>query len=237
MKVIQVVGRSNSGKTYFIHRLLERMTVISPGKVGVIKHLGHHTFDLEEGKDTTTHYEHGAECVAGVDAEKTVLTIRNDELVKSLEILCDLGMEYAIIEGFKSYGFKKIVKGELESGECLLRDPTVDEVIASIDKFDDYYTLNGLVSELKNNGNVTEGCFIATCSGAFDNCRKDSYVAADLPNEIKNINGISDAGIRLKKDYSGTGKPEILIAVASDNRKDAVRAIDTALSCLFPEAE
>jgi molybdopterin-guanine dinucleotide biosynthesis protein MobB len=222
MKVIQVVGRSNSGKTYFIHRLLERMTVMFPGKIGVIKHMGHHIFELAEGKDTTTHYEHGAECVAGVDAEKTVLTVRDDDLGKSLEILCDLGMKYAIIEGFKEYGFKKIVKGELESGECLLRDPTIDDVIESLDVFDDYYTLGGLVKELEEDERVPPGASIVTFSGVFENISQDSYEYEEIAGKIGEHEGIISVkiSVTIKK---------VMIAIASDNTRSACNAIDKAV--------
>ncbi|ADN37169.1 molybdopterin-guanine dinucleotide biosynthesis protein B [Methanolacinia petrolearia DSM 11571] len=220
MKVIQVVGRSNSGKTYFIHRLLERMTVMFPGKVGVIKHMGHHIFELSEGKDTTTHYEHGAECVAGVDAEKTVLTVRDDNLDKSLEILCDLGMKYAIIEGFKEYGFKKIVKGELESGECLLRDPTVDDVTESLDAFDDYYTLGGLVKELEEDERAPAGASIVTFSGVFENIPMDYGKIAGKIGENEGI-------VSVKTSLNGK---KVMIGVASVDTRSACNAIDKAVS-------
>ena len=230
MKVIQVVGRSNSGKTHFIHSLLERMTVMFPGKVGVIKHLGHHNFDLAKGKDTTTHYEHGAECVAGVDAEKTVLTVRNDDLGRTLEILCNLGMDYAIIEGFKSYGYKKIVKGELESDECLLRDPTVDEVIESIDEFDDYNTLNGLVSQFRNDKNLPEGCCIVTYSGIIEDSCNPDMDKADLIRKAEECEGVYRAEICFDRNQHGEGNTEILIAVAAYDRKAAFYAIESILS-------
>ena len=221
MKVIQVVGRSNSGKTYFIHRLLERMTVMSPGKVGVIKHMGHHIFELAEGKDTTTHYEHGAECVAGVDAEKTVLTVRGEDLDKSLEILCDLGMNYAIIEGFKEYGFKKIVKGELESGECLLRDPTVDDVIESLNAFDDYYTPGSLAKELEEDERVPAGASIMTFTRVFENVPK-SFGHEDIEEKIRESEDIISVKITL------TGK-KLMIAVASVDTRSACNAIEKAV--------
>ena len=51
MKIIQIVGHSNAGKTTFIKSLIG---ALSPhGSVGAVKHLGHHGFTLEHGKDTT----------------------------------------------------------------------------------------------------------------------------------------------------------------------------------------
>lgn len=200
------------------------MTMMFPDRVGVIKHLGHHNFDLTGGKDTTTHYEHGAECVAGVDAEKTVLTLRNNDLDKSLQILCDLGMQFAIIEGFKDYGFKKIVKGELESGECILRDPEVDDVIASLDAFDDYYTTGGLVKELETEEKVPVGASIITFSRVFENGPK-SCGHEDLAEKIRESKGI----ISLKIAVNGK---KLMIAVATVDTTSACDTIEKAVSNL-----
>ena len=46
MKIIQVVGRSNSGKTTFIKQLIPILK--TQGRVAVIKHLGDHEYELEE---------------------------------------------------------------------------------------------------------------------------------------------------------------------------------------------
>ncbi|RQW06400.1 MAG: molybdopterin-guanine dinucleotide biosynthesis protein B, partial [Calditrichaeota bacterium] len=45
MKIIQIVGRSNSGKTTFIRNLVPQLK--KTGKVAVIKHLGDHDYQLE----------------------------------------------------------------------------------------------------------------------------------------------------------------------------------------------
>ena len=204
------------------------MIVMFPGKVGVIKHMGHHIFELAEGKDTTTHYEHGAECVAGVDAEKTVLTVRDDDLNKSLEILCDLGMKYAIIEGFKEYGFKKIVKGELESNECLLRNPDVDSVIESLDSFDDYYTPGGLVKELEDDERVPADASIITFSGIFENISPEAQEYEEIAGKISEQEDIISVKISIN------GK-KVMIAVASADTRAACNAIETAVSDLTGE--
>jgi molybdopterin-guanine dinucleotide biosynthesis protein len=47
-------------------------------------------------------------------------------------------MDFAIIEGFKELPFKKIVIGDLKVDGCILTNPTTDEVVASISRFDLY---------------------------------------------------------------------------------------------------
>ncbi|MEN6396893.1 MAG: molybdopterin-guanine dinucleotide biosynthesis protein B, partial [Methanoregula sp.] len=80
----------------------------------------------------------GAEISAGIDAEKTVIALRNNSLDAMLALLKSQGMDFTIIEGFKQQSFKKIVIGDLQVNGCILRNPTVDDVVASMDRFDTY---------------------------------------------------------------------------------------------------
>jgi molybdopterin-guanine dinucleotide biosynthesis protein MobB len=136
MKVIQVVGRSNSGKTTLIKKMIP--VLAQKGPVGVIKHLGDHTYSLAEGKDTTEFYSAGAAITVGIDAEKTVSTLRSTSLDDSLRILCENGIMYAVIEGFKTHPYPRIVIGDLPGPGCLLRNPSVREIIDNLASFPDY---------------------------------------------------------------------------------------------------
>jgi molybdopterin-guanine dinucleotide biosynthesis protein MobB len=136
MKIIQVVGRSNSGKTTFITKLVPVLK--KKGKVAVIKHLGDHDFGLEEGKDTTLFHEAGADATVGIDSNKSVIAIRNNELDPILRLLKYLGMDYVVIEGFKQEPFQKIVIGNLSIERCILANPEVEDVIHSLGQFSDY---------------------------------------------------------------------------------------------------
>ena len=93
---------------------------------------------LDEGKDTTGFFLAGAEISAGIDADKSVVALRNNSLDAMLALLKSQGMDFVIIEGFKQRSFKKIVIGDLQVEGCILRNPTVDDVVASIDRFDTY---------------------------------------------------------------------------------------------------
>ena len=136
MKIIQVVGRSNSGKTTFIKKLIPKLK--TQGRVAVIKHLGDHEFELEEGKDTTGFFDAGADISVGIDAHKSVVAIRNNTLESTLKILFDQGINFTVIEGFKQIAFPRIVIGDLEADQCVLTNPYPDEVLASLDSFEDF---------------------------------------------------------------------------------------------------
>ena len=136
MKIIQIVGRSNSGKTTFIKSLIPELKKM--GSVAVIKHLGDHIFNIEEGKDTSVFFEAGADISVGIDDQKSVATIRKNTLDEALSTLHYQDMDFVIIEGFKQRSFPKIVIGDLETDTCILTNPLVKEVLASLNRFDDF---------------------------------------------------------------------------------------------------
>ena len=144
MKIIHVAGFSNSGKTTLILDLIPALAMY--GKVGVIKHLGHHLYTTGEGekqKDTSRFFDAHAHFVAGIDAEKTVITTSCDSLADIASLYSGAGVEYAIIEGFRTLPCQKIWLGTREQAEeigvapyCLLWNPTVDIVVQNRDAFD-----------------------------------------------------------------------------------------------------
>jgi molybdopterin-guanine dinucleotide biosynthesis protein MobB len=136
MKIIQVNGLSNTGKTTFIKQLIPVLR--TKGRVAVIKHLGDHEYLLEKGKDTTGFFDAGAEVSAGIDSNKSVVTLRDNSLDMVLTLLKTQGMDFVVIEGFKNRSFKKIVIGDLQAEGCILRNPAVEDVVASVDRFDTY---------------------------------------------------------------------------------------------------
>jgi molybdopterin-guanine dinucleotide biosynthesis protein MobB len=136
MKIIQVVGRSNSGKTTFLKDLIPELK--KKGKVALVKHLGDHTFNIEEGKDTTVFFDAGADVSVGIDSEKAVAAIRKNALDDILVMLLDQDMDFAIIEGFKQRSFPKIVIGNLTADTSILTNPSVNEVIASLNLFENF---------------------------------------------------------------------------------------------------
>jgi molybdopterin-guanine dinucleotide biosynthesis protein MobB len=136
MKIIQVVGNSNSGKTTFIKNLIPELK--KKGNVAVVKHLGDHTYTIEEGKDTTVFFNAGADISVGIDSDKAVAAIRKNTLDDVLGMLLDQHMDFAIIEGFKQRSFPKIVIGNLTADTTILTNPSVDVVILSLNLFETF---------------------------------------------------------------------------------------------------
>lgn len=178
MKIINIIGHSCSGKTTFISKLV--LELKNMGRVATIKHLGHHKFNLETGKDTTVFYESGISISAGIDSEKTVLSIRNNDLVSVLDFLADQGIDFTVIEGFKTVGLPAVVIGDLDSDRVLFRNPTQDDIITGLDQFPEYYTLKGLEKGLKQ-GEFTSNLRNPGYNSKPDHSSRGVVMAVSIP--------------------------------------------------------
>jgi len=135
MKIIQVVGSSGSGKTTFIRKLIPELK--KQGTVAVVKHLGEHTFTIEEGKDTTVFFETGADISVGIDSHKAIAALRKNTLEDVLSMLFNQGIDFAVIEGFKQRRYPKIVIGNIPAKMHPFQS-TVNEVTRSLDLFENF---------------------------------------------------------------------------------------------------
>ena len=99
-QIITVVGKSNSGKTTLIEKLIPEMK--SRGyKVGSVKH-AHHGFNMDrEGKDSYRHRAAGADTVvvASPGQIAVVKQVENDSLDDATSFLGD--MDLILVEGYK----------------------------------------------------------------------------------------------------------------------------------------
>jgi molybdopterin synthase catalytic subunit len=136
VKIIHVIGHSGSGKTTFISKLIGGLSEI--GHVASIKHLGHHRYGLKPGKDTTVFFEQGVSVSTGIDDEKTVMVIRDTDIQKVLSFYYGIGIDFTVVEGFKSLDIPSVIFGDLPAGKILFRNPSVDEVVEAIDRFPDF---------------------------------------------------------------------------------------------------
>ncbi|MEY4705284.1 MAG: Molybdopterin-guanine dinucleotide biosynthesis protein [Nitrospirota bacterium] len=117
--IVSFVGRSNSGKTTLIERVIPEL-VRAGYKVATVKHAGH-GFDLDtEGKDSWRHKRAGASSVmvlskgsmamfADVSDQMSVEAVRERFLDPSYDLI--------IAEGWKHEGYPKIVIIREEVGE------------------------------------------------------------------------------------------------------------------------
>src|SRR3990172_7394920 len=107
--VISIVGRSNSGKTTLIVKLVKELK--SRGyKVATIKH-SHHHFELDtEGKDSWLHTQAGADAVV-VASQNMMGIMRQSPKEPSLAEIINTylqDVDIIIVEGYKAEAVPKI---------------------------------------------------------------------------------------------------------------------------------
>ncbi len=108
MKVIAVVGTKKTGKTTLVESLVRSLKKY--GRVGTIKNMQTHPVDKG---DTKRHFEAGADEVLGLGKQKIKITPRGS-LESALLELDEDGMDFVIVEGFKSSNLPKIVLGGID---------------------------------------------------------------------------------------------------------------------------
>lgn len=135
--VVSFVGKSNSGKTTLIEKVIRELC--SRGyRVGSIKHDAHH-FEIDlPGKDSFRHREAGARMVV-ISSPDKIATVRMLTAERSMdELAASFGdsVDIIVTEGFKRAGKPKIEVLRRERSETLICSPTELLAIASDMKFD-----------------------------------------------------------------------------------------------------
>ena len=107
--IVSFVGRSNSGKTTLLEKLIALLRERGY-RVGVVKHTVRADVETDlPGTDTRRLWEAGAEHVAFVTPDRIVHTRRYAELPPLKAALAGVGdVDLVIIEGFKSGPYPKI---------------------------------------------------------------------------------------------------------------------------------
>lgn len=135
--IVSFIGRSNSGKTTLIERVIPEL-VKAGYRVATVKHAGH-GFDLDtEGKDSWRHKRAGASSVVVVSKGSLALFADVSEQLKVEEVrdrFLDASYDLIIAEGWKSEGYPKIIVVREQLGEityspdgllAVVSDKTID---------------------------------------------------------------------------------------------------------------
>lgn len=125
MKVLQVVGYKNAGKTTLVREIVGMLS--SAGvRVGTLKHDAHDADPEPVGADTRGHREAGA-FMTGMTSGARTSWVREQptSLDDMLGCLRDAGAQAAIVEGFKTASYPKLVLLRGLEDEGLLRLPGI----------------------------------------------------------------------------------------------------------------
>jgi molybdopterin-guanine dinucleotide biosynthesis protein MobB len=147
MKVISIIGKKKSGKTSLIEYLITYLKEY--GTVGCIKHA--HELDLDASKDTDRFFNAGAEIVIGASEGKTIKICRGKNLMDLIEEMVNSGVDFVLVEGFKSSDLPKIALSNFSDEEVSniikkmdfrgkMREEMIKEIVQFILSLEDYKT-------------------------------------------------------------------------------------------------
>ena len=156
-QIISIVGRSQSGKTTLIEKLIPELKRRGY-KIGTIKH-SHHVFDFDKsGKDSWRHKDAGADTVI-ISSPGKFAMVKNDDqgtldgLVKFFD-----DMDLVITEGYKKEKKPKIevVRAARHTNVLLRADRHLVAVVSDIDfklkiPVFDLENIEGLADFIENN--------------------------------------------------------------------------------------
>lgn len=139
MKILGVMGTKDTGKTTLVTKIVEKM-VQKQYKVGTVKY-SHVTFDLED-RDTGKHRQAGAQIVVGTGKETFILFDHPLELEKIISTIeFNDGLDFLILEGFKSSKFAKFSVSDLKDEYTIqqvdvktLDEQKIDELVQLVEE-------------------------------------------------------------------------------------------------------
>ncbi|AKB78089.1 Molybdopterin-guanine dinucleotide biosynthesis protein MobB [Methanosarcina horonobensis HB-1 = JCM 15518] len=257
MKVISVVGYKKSGKTALVSALVRQLSGF--GTVGTVKHMGEQRLNPGE-TDTGRHFDAGADMVIGITGTELVSFARDSDLEDALDMLCDRGLDFAVVEGFKGSNLPKIAIGDVEGvSNVVIRIPeNIDpheELTASLVGISlvqpDHYTLEALIKKARKNPDIRKAGAIGTFSGIvrelageektsrleFEKYEPEASKVLDrIRDEIKQKEGILEVLIHHKAGVIEAGEDIVYIVIASAHRTELFPALSEAIERVKAEA-
>ena len=257
MKVISVVGYKKSGKTALVSALVRKLSGF--GSVGTVKHMGEFRYNPED-TDTGRHFDAGADTVIGLTDTEMVSFSGDPDLERALDALCDRGLDFAVVEGFKESKLPKIVLGDLEGlSNVLIRlpeNPDLHETLSAsifglILAQPDRYTLDDLIKRIRQEPQIRKAGAIGTFTGIVRELDGDtktdrlefekyepeaSKVLEKIREDLKQKEGILEVLIHHKTGVIEAGEDIVYIVIASVHRTELFPALSEAIERVKAEA-
>lgn len=262
MKVISVVGYNKSGKTALVSAFISKLSAF--GTVGTVKHMGKQRLNPTE-TDTCRHFDAGADMVIKITGTATkgtelVSFSRDLDLEDALDMLCNEGFDFAVVEGFEESNLPKIALGDLHGvSNVFFRIPDNfdlhEEFTASLVRMaliqPDRYTLEALIKKARKNPAIRKAGAIGTFTGIvrelagsektdrleFEKYEPEASKALDkIRKEIKQKEGIMEVLIHHKIGIIKAGEDIVYIVIASAHRTELFLALSEAIERIKAEA-
>ena len=220
-----------------IAEFIKKISATHPGKTGVI---------YESKSKGTPDFRYHSPYSASVHDTGSIVTIKEGDLSNTLDLFSDSGIFCAIVLGFKDLDYKNIIFGDSEGKNCCLKNPSVDEIIKSLEQFDDHYTMQGLVKELKEEVDIPKtGCYLhfngivreitgdeRTEYMDFSDYEYIDRIIEDIKKDMEKVPGILGVRFYHNKGRLYAGDDVTYIAVAASHRQEAFKAMMDAIDRL-----
>jgi len=257
MKIISVVGYKKSGKTTLVEKLVGALGCC--GRVGTVKHVSGEGLSLG-GTDTDRHIASGAEITVAVAGNELVKFVSGASLRGALDELCDDGMDFAVVEGFKDSGLSKISIGigldtldnvvkYIEAGQDF-DDELVCELVSLTLEQRDYHTLKSLISRVRSNPGIRYSGAIGSFTGIVREITGDvstkglefehyEGVAEEsmkrICSDLRELDGVVDVLMYHRTGWIGPGEDIVYIVVATSHREQLFSVLRVAIERLKVE--
>jgi molybdopterin synthase catalytic subunit len=252
MRIIQVVGYKETGKTFLVEQLIKSLK--DSGSVGTIKHL-HDTNLNTPNMDTWKHVEAGSEITICVTPSELVKFSHKNDLESALDELANSGIDFCIVEGFKDSSLPKIALGDVEASNIMMRfekpgSANFDEIIRIIMKLPEYHTLDSLIYNIKRSKDIGRAGAIGTFTGivrAETGDTRTMYLEFEMYGdvvqrkmneicrELKEKEGIIEARMHHRMGIIQQGEDIVYIVVAAGHRQQLFPVLSEAIDRLKTE--
>jgi molybdopterin synthase catalytic subunit len=254
MKIISIVGYKKSGKTSLVEKLIPALCKY--GKVGTIKHIHEDTLN-PANTDTHRHIAAGAQVTVAITPSEQVKLVPEVNLQKALDELCDSGVDFAVVEGFKDSKLAKISIGITAENTARYIDPEqefdealIAELVELTLQQKDYHTLTSLIHTVKSKPEIKYAGAIGTFTGIVrevtgevvtEGLEFEQYEGIaeekmeNICNDLKKRDGIVDVVMYHKTGWIAPAEDIVYIVVAAGHRHQMFPVLQEAIERLKEE--
>lgn len=256
MKVISVIEPKKFGMKPLTSSLIRKLS--SFGSVGTIKSLEFCQYSKET--EATRDFETGAEIVIGLTASQMISFSEGQKLEQALDSLCNSGLDFAVIEGFKGSELPKIILGNPEGISNILmelpenseiNEALLTSILEKILAQPERYTLEALIKKIRKDPKIRKAGSIGTFTGIvreldentktskleFEKYEPEaSKVLNNICEELKQKKGIFEVLIYHKTGVIKAGEDIVYIVIASAHRTELFPALSEAIERIKAEA-
>jgi molybdopterin synthase catalytic subunit len=285
MKVISVVGYKKTDSTALVTALVRKLSEF--GTVGTVKQMGERSQNPAETA-IGPHFDAGADMIIGIIGDGITgdgitgdgitgdgITGRNNSvatgtglvsfsrdrnLEDALDMLCDQGFDFAVVEGFKESNLPKIVLGRLQDisnvvfrvpGDIDMHEEFTSSLIELALVQPERYTLGALIKKIRKDPLIRKAGAIGTFTGIvremagsektsrleFEKYEPEASKVLDgIRKEIKRKEGIQEVLIHHKTGLIKAGEDIVYIVIAAAHRTELFPALSEAIERIKAEA-